>query len=229
MSYASVLSSLNPTLAYPMDDVSGPTVVDSIGSNDGTAGGGITFGAAALIQEGTALTFPGTTGDYITSGSGVTTDAGFTVAVWFKTTATGTDVMVSQVDGAGTGESLIYLTDGQVKCAFGGAVNVESPLTAYNDGETHSAVVTFAGGTGGAINLRVDGVLVDSSTTTGGGATGALIVGATKTGGGRWAGTLDEFSFWQGTAISAANALTLYNAGIGSRQRTRQRGRRRHY
>jgi hypothetical protein len=82
---------------WKLDEASGTTAFDSIGTNNGTVYGGATWTTNGKING--ALSFDGTN-DYVNCGSGPSNYDNVTVSVWMKTTTEG--ALVSNRDAGGT-------------------------------------------------------------------------------------------------------------------------------
>jgi len=172
---AGAISANSPRIYYKLNETSTTTtaVTDSSGGNrSGVYRGTVTKGTAgACVRDtGTAVTFNGSTG-YVNYGTTTQTTAaaGYSGAVWFKTTSTRGGLLLG-FGGSATGAStavdrVLYMTSAG-RLVFGINNTVKNTITStasYNDGAWHHAMVT-AGPAG--MRLYVDGALEASATTT---------------------------------------------------------------
>lgn len=206
------------TKYYRLDDTDS-TVADDAGSDDTTAGSGVTrgtTGALAADTSDTASTFNGSSSGLVASTQSVYSPNPFSEEVWFKTTTSGviSGLGSSTSGGSGDYDRQLYVTkDGKLN--FGvhyKGKNVITSSTAVNDGKWHYAVGTF--GSGG-MNLYLDGVSVASNTgiTKVDGYSGYWRLGGDNTwssGMNQWfTGAIDEFAVYP-TALTPAQVALHY-------------------
>jgi len=157
---------------WRLEEGSGSTVYDSSGySNNGTISGGATFTTGI---SGSALSFDGID-DYVNAGNGASLSLndnnGFTLEIWFKSTANSAGFVTKQTmgsgmqnadwqfgfkiwDSGGTNGHVAFMTFSN-GTTYGSIDYLES-TTAMNDNQWHHAVVV-----GNSVNryLYIDGVL----------------------------------------------------------------------
>ena len=143
---------------------------DWAGNNDGTAGAGVTRGAAGAIagDTDTAATLDGTDNGRVSTATSLSGPSTFTAQAWIKTTSTRGGKILGFGDSA-TGTSSNYdrhlYMDNSGKIFFGvypGAVKTVRTTGSYNDGQWHQVVGTL--GQGG-LSLYVDGVKIATDPT----------------------------------------------------------------
>ena len=219
----------SPIAHWNLDESSGSTAQDSIGSNDGTLRNGPSFGSTGTA--GTSLTFDGSD-DYveIPHANEFLLDGG-AISLWFRSDdVSGRQELFSK-------DSSYYDTGGHVTMMLNGddvEVRFQSTSTSYyvDSGSMISALtwthVVFTFGSDG-MRLYVDGVLADIDSYTGGmGSTsggignhepialgantwqsGDLVVTPTKN---YYDGRIDAVSIFS-TQLDATQVATLFAAG----------------
>jgi YD repeat-containing protein len=130
--------------------------------------GAVTFGSPGVVSSDSAIQLDGSTG-YLSSLVPESNSGPFSVETWFKTTTTSGGKLVgfgSQQTGLSASyDRHIYMTNSGT-LVFGtndGSMHTVESSAAYNDGNWHHAVGTWANNT---LNFYVDGNLV--GTTSGG-------------------------------------------------------------
>jgi hypothetical protein len=125
------------THGWTLDDGTGTTTKDSIGTLDGTLSGAYSW--ATDTNRGKVLNLTGTTGYAATSGPAVDTSKSFTVSAWVNLTSlTANSTFVSQSDSAGSANGFqLYYSSGKHAWAFG----------RHNDDTTSTAFTAAYGGT----------------------------------------------------------------------------------
>ncbi|MER6358443.1 LamG-like jellyroll fold domain-containing protein [Streptomyces sp. NPDC001634] len=210
--------------AWPLNDGSGTTATDSIGTNNATLNGPATWTTDS--SRGTVLSLDGTTG-YAASASsalqtgthtdpvdGTTTDNNsFSVSAWVKLNSlTGNSTFVSQSDGAGNANGFqLYYSSGAQVWAFGrhnDDTTSTSFTAAYGSKATTGVWTHLVGvydGPTNTLNLYVNGVL--TATKTFGGtpwpATGPVQIGRRL-----YQGSYGEY------ANAAISNVQLYNTAL---------------
>jgi len=222
--------STGPVLYLSFDNVSGSTVVND--GSIGAAGNGLILGTGASIVAG------GRYGNALSIGSGavnagyvwipnpvfaLNSNSTWTVAMWLKTTTTGS-VYFYQGDGLWqSGNTTFHLNQGSndLAGAFAGGVRFgqgwQSGTTPVNDGNWHFVVGTYDGsGQSVGISLYVDGAAASTTpylngNTLNGSTTLNIVplqIGARDSGGGPYNGLLAEAAMF-GTALTAAQVRQL--------------------
>lgn len=188
-----------------------------LGSNmKAAAGGGPTvYSANTANLDGSADYFSG--GDNYDVGT-----SDFSLACWFKTTATTTQFMLSKTDSGNTIYDLYMQSDGtiQTRCQVDPSNNKNRrTVSSYNDGNWHH-VIAFCDRSAGDWTIYVDGSAASLQALTGAGSiTGALNNAANFFVGARDNGPDLYFNgelSGSGVAIGAdltADATELYNSG----------------
>ena len=203
--------SLSPTFYARMGDSAGPTVVEEINANNGTAFNSPTFGATSLLSgdSNTAITLVRASSQRIEFPDHAALDTGdvFSIAFLSRRTSTGTNqTILDKGTTGGTGFLVYWNASNRIRLATSGAgvAIVQGPVSTDTTTE-HLYVFTKNGGT---TKVYVDGV--DSSTAgtpaTLGNTSNALFVGREAGGGTNFADdTLDEILIWAGVALTQAD------------------------
>ncbi len=215
--YPAAVSALSPWGSYRLAERSGTTLTDTSGNNRSATGSttGRLGGAPGAVVGDPSMRFDGTSGCAVVSTT-VTNPTTFTLATWFRTTATTTGALIglstsTDPDTSGSGDRTLALTAGGLLRFW--ATNPAGAVTstrAYNDGLWHHAVATH--GPAGT-RLYVDGALVASTAGTGGASyTGNWHLGCAPTEG-FFDGTLDDVSIFV-AQLNDATVSALYRAGV---------------
>lgn len=158
---------------------------------------------------GTALDFNGAS-QYATSGSAGPNpgSTSLTLEAWMcmDSFSSAQQTIVGQLDGAGTGRSLLHVTNTQKLGTQLGGTAVQSTRTLHVGVWYHVAVV-YERVAPFTVTLLVDGVEVYSAAVTGESATGALRLAANKSAVLFFNGRIDEMRVWN-TARSVAQLRT---------------------
>ncbi|MDQ8183835.1 putative Ig domain-containing protein, partial [Pelagicoccus sp. SDUM812005] len=161
-----------PVGQWKLDESSGTTATDSVGTNDGTYNSGVTVGSNRVNREGTAAEFDGVDDHVLISPSSDFQLSEGSFAVSFNAEQiSGKQTLFSRdsrdYDGGGhldayvdSDGSLVVRIQSDSQTYF-----VSSASSAVNAGQNHSMAVTF--GSEG-VQLFLDGTLVDSNAYTGG-------------------------------------------------------------
>ena len=220
-SYDAEVAADSPIARWRLDETSGTTASDSIGSNNGTYAGA-TLDQAPLINSGRSILLSG-------SGSGITIpdasnlsfpSGSFSLEVWFATSGTSAAAfIIKDTSGSIFGEyELVINSSGNIYCTVrpgnSGSPNVTATAgNTFNDGARHHVVAVFVPNT--TLKLYVDGVVCASAThsiASSFDSTSSLRLG--RSGGGNYlAGNLDEVALYA-SALSADRVLAHYNAGL---------------
>jgi hypothetical protein len=158
--YQSTVIADGASAYWPLDDPSGTTARDLMGTYDGTISGGVTLALPGVTAETTCMSFDGVTGK-IDLPPIPSIQAGHTFEAWsFRTTAPdGTAYMIGRnVDAPGGfnfGHREAFATNHRGTCGYPGIVNFWSdPVYVANDA-WHYYVVTHDGTTA---RFYIDGV-----------------------------------------------------------------------
>lgn len=233
--YDVVVAALSPTYWWPLGDASGASyATESVASNNGTPQGTITFGHTGSPSEITETNMQ-SSGGYLSTTSHISTPTVWSTVVWFKTTSTAYNPLMSiNVDSVGgTNSSDIHTgldSSGKIWASIwtGSAyVSVES-ANAYNDGNWHLCAATFDE-TGDGLSLYVDGLLVGNAAATAiesyswywrvGGANisdSATPGGPGATGTYGFTGSLSQAAVWQSTRLTGPQISNLWISGSSS-------------
>ncbi len=202
----------------PLDEATGTTLFDHIGTNDADAGVGITSGATGAVSGGdTASTFSGSQTASAATRVAVPGPNTFSLSTWIRTTSTTGGKIIgfgnSRTGSSGNYDRQIYM-DNSGKVYFG-VCGSACPATvtstaSYNDGQWHQIVGTL-GATG--IVLYIDGVRIASRTdqTSAQALSGFWRIGGDNLGG--WPGAASS-NYFKGDIDEVAifpNVLTKQN------------------
>ena len=217
--YVEEVTADSPVAWWRLDETTGTTAFDEIGSNDGTYAGA-TLDQAPLINTGRSVLFSG-------SSSGITipdaanlsfVSTAFSLECWAKTTSSGYLITKDTSGSIWPEYSLFLNTNGTVTCTVR-STNADSPKAsatttlAINDGQRHHVVAVFT--PSATLNIYVNGTeraSASHSLTTSFNSTASLWLGRSS-GGTYLAGHLDEVALYA-SGLSALRALAHYNAGI---------------
>jgi len=220
--YDEVVSADSPVARWKLDELTGTTANDSIGTNHGTYAGA-TLNQAPLIGVGSSILLSG-------SSSGITipdatslsfVSTAFSLEGWIKTTSTTQSTLVAKdTSGSAWPEySLYMLAAGTIRCDIRSS-NADTPKVqatttlAINDGLPHHVVAVFAPSS--TLKIYIDGVeraSVAHTLATSYNSTASLRLGRSS-GGSYLTGQLDEVALY-GSELLGARVLAHYNAGIG--------------
>lgn len=219
--YAEEITADSPVAWWRLDETSGTTAADAIGSNDGTYAGA-TLDQSPLINAGRSVLFSG-------SGSGITipdaanlsfVSTAFAIELWAKTSASSQSQLVVKNSSTEWPEYWLYmLANGKVKCevrpANGGSPAVTAvTAVAINNGTQHHVVSVFVPSS--TLKIYIDGIeraSVSHSIATSYNSSSKLFIGRRNEAYEYWAGALDEIALY-GAELSAARIIAHYNAGI---------------
>ncbi len=188
-----------------------------------TASGAITYSATGKVDGGKAFTLDGSSA-YLTAAAKVTPTGAKSVGFWFKTTATGSQLIFTNNTNSTANSGLAIGTStstaGKIRVvASNGVSNYALESNAdITDGKWHYFIHTWDGTTtAGAAKLYVDGILDNSATagsTTDNTPTDNLRIGSNSgaTPGSYFNGTLDE-AFVYNRILSGEEVRDFYNYG----------------
>ncbi len=223
------MSALSPSVWWKLDETSGTTIADSSGNSRHGAlnGSGATLGVAGLVpgDDGTAITFTGSQ-DVRLADAAWMDGSTFSAIVTFKTTYTANETLLAarSINGIAPDKAWhLHIRSGS-DSAYGASRFGAGVYDAYNyyaldssagvaDGNAHLGVLTV---TNGAQRIYLDGALEADTTNINVNASVAqpLAVGS-RSGAAYTQGTLDEFAYIVGTALTAQQVSDLYAAWTG--------------
>ncbi len=168
-SYGEAVAGMGAVAHWTLDDATGTTAVDAIGSNDGVYHADITLGATGIHSDSAAADFNGSAG----------TDSGYvevnhstdfelaqgTVQLWFNAdSVTGTQYLIDKSSSDGQEQFQVYIDNGQLVFTQtnGGAFISETVAvtpTGLSAGTWHHLAVTFGDG---QMRIYLDGQLEGS-------------------------------------------------------------------
>ena len=182
--FSDAISSLSPVMHWKLNETSGTTVEDAVGTNDGTYTNGVLLGASGVDSGATAAEFDGTN-DYIEiphSSDMSLTDG--TVQAWFNTNDATKKQAIFSRDSTGFDDgghlTAFIEADGSISVrlqSISQSYFVQSAAGLIGTGNWHH--IAFSFGANG-MELFVDGDLVDTDAYTGGttGNSEPLVIGA---------------------------------------------------
>lgn len=130
----------------------------------------------------------------------------WTMEGWFNSNSL-TSVMLSQLNGSGTGRQLMRLENGALKTSIDGVGTTGT--TTVGTGEWHHYALTYDGTT---VKMYLDGLLETSSTVSVTSATGNYQIGCNKTRTIFFEGKLDELRFWSAARTQAEIQDNMYTS-----------------
>ncbi|MGP7960308.1 LamG-like jellyroll fold domain-containing protein [Sanguibacter sp. A247] len=229
--YASTVAADGPSSYWRMDESSGSTITDLVGTRSLTARSGVGTGAGTALagQEGSARTLSGSSTSWAAGTSSEPAPIEFSVEAWLKTSSTRGGRIVgfgsSTSGNSGTNDRHLYV-DSQGRVAFGvatyGRSTVVSPSSVV-DGEWHHVVGTMD--QSGGLSLYVDGRLVGARGDI---RTADAYNGVWRIGGdsiGAWpsapsssslAGEIDEVAVYDGRVLTPQQVAAHYAAAGGT-------------
>ncbi|MCU1615891.1 MAG: Conserved secreted protein of unknown function, putative domain [Frankiales bacterium] len=220
--YATAVINDGPTSYWRLDETSGTTMRDTVGTFDATRTSGVTLGRTGALsgRADTAASFSGTSTGSVGTQAAVNAPDVMTMEAWFSTTSkTGGQVVGFGDSRAGTlsgmHDRFIALNgSGQVSFnIYPRHIVTVSSAAGYNDGKWHHVVATM--GPAGS-SLFLDGKLAGTASdgTSGQHLTGYWRIGGDGTwdGSGPWLqGTIDDVAVYSRvlTAAQVASHSTL--------------------
>ena len=214
-------SNLNTNLIsyYKLNETSGTTAYDSIGTNNGTANTNYVFNTSLSGIIGTAADFSkSTTANIITNS--ITTPVSYSVSMWINVSILnaggnhfwwrGTDWAMNKIDAAlGVNETAGTITLRVMRFTSAWATDINSNATGYNNGSWHHVVGVIDNGVG---YLYVNGALQNSVAKTKGTLINSSLIFGKEAN--YYSGGVDEFGYWD-RALTSAEVIQLYNGGAG--------------
>lgn len=219
--YATLVKTFSPLAYWRLGEAVGTSgsgsVADASGNGRNGTPTGITFGGAG------AITAPDTSVDFDASSSEIgfgTADwldglTAFTIQFWCRPDSISAGNVLSDWSGSGNGHFLMRFNGGSFQLFVntpnqaGGTVTTSVGTGAWQ----HVAVVyngsqlqAYRNGSTSGTPASVSGTLTSTNSNP-------LMLGNSPHSTGRYDGKLDEFAI-HATALSAANILAIYNAGI---------------
>jgi hypothetical protein len=208
------------TSLWAMDEASGSTVADSVGSNNATATGtSITTG-----RVGKARTFSASTSEKIDAADSASLEpAALTVQAWIKPATVNTTKWIVEKGSSNTANGLngygLHLLDNIIRFYLITGANVEnialstSTLSANN---WYHVVATYDGSN---MRIYINGALDKTQAVTGAidytGSDQLFRVGLSHANSLPFSGQIDEIGVWP-RALTAIEILDLYNGGDGN-------------
>ena len=221
---AQVAFPTNGLVAYwSFDSVSGNTVEDTFGDNDGTAVGEPLFGTEYGVNgDGVRLVAAETQSITVTHDDSLNfTASSFSISAWFNTSTTGVRQFIASKRDENTGDggySLRVNEDSKIRAGVGRGGNNTffSTIGTYADGQWHHVV--FVGSRdANAMYLYVNGVLDATSgawSTRPMDTTNNFTIGNEPDSVGFFNGSLDEIAIWN-RALTDDEVSEIYNDGKG--------------
>lgn len=207
--YSTVVLADSPIGYWRLDETAGTVANDEISTNDGTYVNSPTLGAAALVDDGSAIVCVAANSQDVTlPGNTISTTA--SIELWFKWT--GGDTLFRDNTSAGGTGWFAGNSAGNFTVRISGVTNINcGATTSFRDGNRHHLVITKSGVN---VAVYVDGVSVGTSGNS-----------ATSTSSSPWHlgrngasaqyadATFDEFAVYD-TQLSLARVSAHYAAGI---------------
>ena len=220
--YADEVIADSPVAWWRLDETSGTTANDAIGSNHGTYSGA-TLDQSPLINAGRSVSFSGSSSGISVADADALSfvSTAFTLECWVKTSASGStgSLLAKDTSGSVWAEYNLYmLSDGKVRCDVRSG-NSDTPkvqattVVAVNDGNRHHVVATFT--PSNTLKIYVDKVERASAShaiASSYNSSASLRVGRAS-GGSEFAGLLDEVALYA-SGLSAARVAAHYDAGV---------------
>lgn len=218
MAYADVIVADGATCYLKLDETSGTTADDAVGSDDHTYQSSPTLGAAGLVSDAnTAVTLNGSS-QYISQASpsaNLNLGDKFTVELWLKRGRSG-----QQEDlwgrNYGGGQIVRFTSDDKITLRKSGVANIVQATATITDTATHHVVVTKNGST---VKIYIDGSDVTGTVTnqTFGSVSGASVIGRDAAGSsGYFQGTLDEVAFYKNVELTSTQVASHYELGANA-------------
>jgi hypothetical protein len=208
---------------WKLDDGSGTTATDSVGSNDATFGAGVnapTWVTPGFLGTGD-LSFNGSQWATAPDSTSLRVSTGITLSAWVKRGRTGAvEIFLGKGDGGGPGSTTsywLYLRPnntvdfylGQPGSPTGTDHNLTGTATITDTDTWHLITGTY---NGSVQKLYLDGVLQASSSWSGTIVTNALpfSIGKLGSAGYYYSGQIDDVGLWN-TGLNDGEAIALYN------------------
>lgn len=212
--------STNCVAAWIADNDTGTTMVDEVGSNDGTYGSGASKTASGKINDGWSLT-----SSEISIPNSSTWDFGtgdFTFAFWIKTTTASFSYVFARGLGGGTGNpgyGINIGSDGKFQAIISDDTRFFGSKTtsAWNDGNWHLVIVEFDRDANMVVYVDNTSEASDNISARSGSVSSSknLYVGSYNNGDAfNITADFDEISMWN-RLLTTQEKTDLYNAGAG--------------
>ena len=226
--YPGAVQADQPSNWWRLGESSSATIAgDAAGPNAGTYSGGVTLGQAGPLADGdsTAATFNGTNGLVtVPDAPGLEKDSNqsFSAEAWVKTTNTGTDPIISKLNGSPTYQGWeVGLYNGApyllMSSNYGTSALFAVASSGVANGAWHQIAVTYNGNSlASGVQFFIDGNLVSSGTPFLNNLSGTTISTAPLSVGGRtqssayFAGSVADTSVYQGV-LSASRIGTHFS------------------
>jgi len=209
VNYGSFPSSLKTDLQsyWKLDESSG-SVLDAVGSNDGT-NNGAEAGYSGLIN--TAYNF--VPNDYIDLGTDLEFNSGsFTIQAWINTSInTGGMgyIFVKDTGKSGGQELSLYAGSGYIRYSVGRGTSIQYNGN-YYDEDWHQIIITR---NATHVNMWFDTVFIGAGSIGAESSAGSTKIGRRDNGYGFW-GAIDEIGYWD-VELTQSQIEDLYNSGVG--------------
>ena len=212
------------TAYYRLDELTG-AVVDQRGDYNGTITGSVDRGVSGIIEE--AFNFSKATEMYARDFGIPLLENDFSVNFWVTTyEASGFNLAVSQASNTGGDWRFLLGTSGDQlymrQHREGGVSEATGSTNMVYDGSVWYMMTFISNATGSFAYLdgNLEASIIDGTDTKGntnqGVTFGLKYYNGAEVGTDRWAGKIDEVSFWD-KGLSASNIADLYNSGSASR------------
>lgn len=224
--YSGLLKSAGFTNRWKLDETSGTTAADSLGTNTGTYINSPALGVAGPLMSGSkGVVFNGSNQSVQTANL-VTNPTSLTMVIWFKTSVGGGRLIgfgSSSSGGSSSYDRHIYMSStGAISFGvYNGSTNVITSAAGYNDNQWHMVAATF--GPSGE-RLFIDGNLVGvHGNTTVTGYNGYFRIaydtvdGWPNANGNYFSGTLSEAAIHTTGQVSNSKLQELYGIGKNCR------------
>jgi hypothetical protein len=137
-----------------------PTFDGAVRDTSGRGNDGVFVGTASYEPLDKALTFPGTEGNYLTTGglNAFVGDQPYTVSGWFKRTSTSTsrqDWFYFGLAGTAYGSGFSIFTTGNATYAYGYGNDIYTSINQIPDQSWYHLAITFVGGIPNTKNKKV--------------------------------------------------------------------------
>lgn len=210
---------------WRLDEISGLTVRDSIGGNNGTISGGVTLNQSGALVGDAAMAFDGVDGRIVVPNGPFLHNIGlgpFTLEFWLKETAvnpaSGLVLFSTFGTDVGNGGFTVYRLAGDVNFYFyvrsAGGGPVLNPVVIPHDGQWRHIVWVFTRGASDTSTVYVNSGVPTSNTGPAAASlaiTSSLYIGCEFNQTSNYPCTLDEIVIYQ-TALTPAQIATHYQA-----------------
>lgn len=218
-SYREVVEALSPTHYWRMDETSGATAADFLGTANGTYNGAPTLNASALIAEGAAVTFGGNKNITVADDATFKNLSSLSIAFTMNLTGSmnaGASFVAHHATHPDVTAGAWWFNYWDTWLFFGGgdgaASHEISQIMSFDTGARYHVGMAW---TGSIARFYVDGSQVGADQAIsgiGGGASTATVTLAGESLLGWFPGTMDELVYWKNTALTSANFTAMNDA-----------------